>query len=148
MSDQISAIRAALHSSDYPCPGGHRLDGVRGDRYDYADEMMDEMGYPADWNVDSLAAEHPAEWVDLQKKMEENWVERGRCDKMVEITMEYDGEYGEYSYPVAEGPCVEALGMDEDEEYERPLWQRAFERWSLEKILRDACRSKPALELP
>ena len=108
---------------------------------------MDEMGFPEDWNLDSLAAEHPSEWKSLLAKQAENWVARGECHKTVEIMMEYDGEYGEYSYPVALGDCVAALGMDEDEEYERPLWQRAFERWSLEKIFRDAERELPAIEV-
>ena len=142
----LAAIREALHSTEYPCPGGHRLDGGRGDAFDYADEMMDEMDYPADWDLDRLAVEHPEEWKALREKQAANWVDRGRCDKSVEIVMEYDGDYGEYSYPVAEGPCVEALGMDEDEEYERPLWQRAFERWRLKRILRDAQRDLPAVE--
>ena len=146
--ETVDAIRKALQSVEYPCPGGHRLDGKRGDLDDYADEMMDELGYPAAWSLDDLAIEHPAEYQTLRARQAENWVERGRCSQAVEITLESDGEYGEYSYPVASGPCVEALGMDEDEEYDHPLWQRAFERWRLAKILRDAGRSAPALALP
>lgn len=148
MPDPLSALQKALHSCEYPCPGGHRLDGVRGDRYDFVDETMDEMGLPSEWGDDDLSVEHPEEWKALLAKMSENWVEPGHCTQTVEITLEYDGEYGEYSYPVAEGPCAAALGMDEDEDYSHPLWQRAFERWSLEKILCDACRTEPALELP
>jgi hypothetical protein len=110
--------------------------------------MMDEMGYPIDWDMDNLAAERPEEYKALRKKQEENWIASGRCPQKVCVTMEYDGEYGEYSYPVAEGPCVTALGMDEDEEYEHPLWQRCFERRRLARLLRDACRPEPALALP
>lgn len=143
----IEKIRGALQSSSYPCPGGHRLDGVRGDLYDYADEMMDEMGLPEDWSYDNLAAEHPEQWKVLKEKQAQNWVDRGACSQTIEITMEYDGEYGEYSYPVASGDCVAALGMNEDEEYECSLWQRAFERWNLRKILRDAERGYCAPEI-
>jgi hypothetical protein len=135
-AEQIEALRKAIHSTEYPCPGGHRLDGVRGDSLDYADEMMDELGYPADWDFDRLAVEHPEEYRQLRDKQAENWVERGKCGKPIEIYLESDGEYGEIRYPVAEGDCVKALGMDEDFEYERPLWQRAFERWNLERLVR------------
>lgn len=143
----LDAIRTALNSCEYRCPGGHRLDGVRGDLYDFADEMMDELGYPPDWDLDRLAVEHPEQWRALRKRQEKNWVERGKCDQTLSIYLEYDGEYGEISYPVADGPCAEALGMAEDEEYERPLWRAAFERWRLEKVLRDAERRSPALAL-
>lgn len=138
MTTALDAIRTALRSCEYRCPGGHRLDGARGDLYDYADEMMDEMGYPEDWDFERLSVEHPEEYKALREKQEANWVASGKCGQSVEITMEYDGEDGEYSYPVAVGPCVEALGVDEDCEYGHPLWQRAFERWSLAKILSDA----------
>lgn len=146
MSTPIEAIKKVLNSCEYPCPGGHRLDGVRGKYYDYADEMADEMGFPVEWDIDALAAEHPEAWKALLKRQEENWVQRGKCQKTVEIVMEYDGDYGEYSYPIAQGDCVAALGMDEDEEYERPLWQRAFERWRLLKVLLDAEQRLPVIE--
>ncbi len=148
MNEVIEALKQALKSCEYPCPGEHRLDGVRGDYYEYADEMADEMGFPEDWNIDTMAAEHPEEWKALRKRQEANWVEKGKCQKTIEIVLEYDGdEYTTFSYPVAQGPCVEALGMDEDFEYERPLWQRAFERWRLLRILLDATRRSPAIEL-
>jgi hypothetical protein len=147
MTGVLEAMRDALGSTEYRCPGEHRLDGVRGDRYEYLDEMMDEMGLPVDWDADRLAVEHPEQYRALRARQEANWVSRGACTQAITIDLEYDGdEYATYSYPVASGPCAAALGMDEDFEYERPLWQAAFERWRLQRIFLDALRSAPALE--
>ena len=147
MSEPLDVIRKALDSCEYRCPGGHRLDGVRGDQDDFLEEMMDEMGMPADWDAGTLSTEYPKEWQALLKRMNDNWVEKGRCDQSIEITMEYEGEYGEISYPVADGPCVAALGMDMDEEYDQPLWVVAFERRRLRKILISALHAAPDLEI-
>ena len=32
MREALEVIQKALHSCEYPCPGGHRFDGMRGDR--------------------------------------------------------------------------------------------------------------------
>lgn len=140
----IDTVAKALFSTEFKCPGGHRKDGVKGDIYDYREEMMDEMGFPPELSFHDLT---PKQQHALESRLRDNWIESGACDQTVEISMEYEGEYAEISYPVAHGSCVAALGLDEGEDYDHPLWQVAAERRRLAKILREAQRATSSIVL-
>lgn len=143
MPDHIfSKLAAALSSEDFKCPGGHRLDGLRGEQDDYFDELIDERGEFFE-SFSDLAVQKPALFLEIMELVKANWVEQGACPENIEITMEYDGEYGEISYPVASGKCAEALGLDVDETWEHPIWSQFGERRRLWKLYLEEEREYP-----
>lgn len=126
-------LAAALSSVDFSCPGGHRLDSKRGEQNDYFDELMDERGESCESFAD-LVVQKPDLFLEMMELVKANWVEQGACPESIEIMMEYDGEYGEFCYPVASGKCAEALGLDVDETWEHPIWSQFGERRRLWKL--------------
>lgn len=127
----FDGLIAALRSNEYVCPGEHRLDGGRGNPYEYPEEMMVELGYPECWSYDEMARRHPGEYQHLLRMMERNWVDTGKCREKITITLETEDSY---AYLVADGPCVQALGLDEDD-YTHPIWQRVMERRKLRALI-------------
>ena len=145
--DALEAIRTALASDQFDCPGAHRLDGRRGDLDDVMMDLMEERELPEEWGEDDLYRENPQLYRRLKDEGIKRWVVRGECTKTLTIEMEYDGdEYQTFCYPVARSDCAAALGIDEDEDYSHPIWSVFFERRRLAKILSQAERAIPDLE--
>lgn len=141
----ITDLRAALDSSDYACPGEHRLDRQPGDEGDIWMLLMDERGLPEAWGEEDLRRENYQLWDRVGREVAERWVARGECQKTLILEMEYDGdEYTSFCYPVASGDCAVALGIDCDEDYSHSIWAVFNERRGLAAILHAALQAHDA----
>ncbi len=141
MTDPLAVIRAALESTEYSCPGGHRKDGQRGDVEDLIDALMTAHGLPDDWDEDRLRRENVDLWRIFRKDVEAAWFDEGACQGFVTMDLEWDGdEYTQFCYPVASGECAVALGLDEMSFGEHSIFSLWWERYSLLKTLRAAER--------
>jgi hypothetical protein len=121
----ISLLESILSSATYACPGGHRKDGK-------------PLEIDEDEELVFVSVEGKEEKVD-QFSRDMYW-SPGQCPNVIEIgwDYEYDDMGGKTAaYPIADGPCVEALGLDADEEYTHEIWTRMSER----AILREQFRT-------
>ena len=114
-----------LNSNKYRCPGGHYSRLLTHEEKDLEDG---HWCYGED-------GEHV--WVMGRLPEGVEYILEGACKEVLTIHLETEwGEMGgtSYSYPVAEGPCAEALGLEEDEDYSHPLWARFSERRQLRAL--------------
>jgi hypothetical protein len=98
-----------LYSSTYPCPGGHPTR-----KLNFQEKEAEEGHYI--WRDSEL------QWIEGSLPPGVTNVAEGGCEKVIVITLEHetDDMGGHlYSYPVADGPCVEALGWDDDDGWYR-----------------------------
>lgn len=129
----LDTLLASLRSGLFRCPGNHRKDGGVGEYEELIYETMLEMGIE-----DEAVLEDPSSLFSTNRSLYERVIAAADaqwagsdCDGQIEIWMESDGEYGEHRYPVASGQCADALGLDDDDDYSHPVWQRYFERSAL-----------------
>jgi hypothetical protein len=142
-----------LRGEEFPCPGGHGTDPRTSDRFyeerkeDYLAEHPEEidprLGNCALCGAETYegfpeSASYPI-YADPGPPLPAGYLCEGECRGQVRIGTE--SEYGEYSmtplatWPVASGPCSEALGLDDDEECADPLFARWAERRSMLRCL-------------
>jgi hypothetical protein len=108
-----------LNSNEYRCPGGH---------YSRKLTYEEEDANQGHWCYDEDGRQT---WVQPRLPEGVTYVLEGACKERLTITLETEwGEMGgtSYSYPVAEGPCAEALGLPDDDDYSHPIWTRMSER--------------------
>jgi hypothetical protein len=111
----LNDLANLLKSEEYRCPGSHWSRRLTQDE----EELSHENQLP-----DGVT-----------------WVGMSECGQTISIFLEYEGgEFGSrgYSYPVAEGSCVEALGLDEEGLYESFVFGRYVERQFLRKAFENA----------
>jgi hypothetical protein len=111
-----------LNSDEYKCPGGHYSRKLT-----YQEEDYNRGHWCYDENGNYT-------WVPSRLPEDVTYILEGACEQVLTITLETEwGEMGgtSYSYPVAEGPCAEALGLEDDDDYSHPLWARFSERRQL-----------------
>jgi hypothetical protein len=109
---------------DYLCPGGHYSR-----RLDYDEEKLAE-GH-------RCYSSGERTWVEGHLPEGVYYVGEGECAALVTVTLDSEGEPGgqQYYYPVASGPCVEALGWDSDGFYESSVLSKWEERARLRTFL-------------
>jgi hypothetical protein len=136
MTFAAHAMSRILSDDEYSCPGGHRLDGQPLE-LDEDGELIFVKG-PDGKMVDQFSREM--------------YVAEGQCPLKIHLywEYEYDDMGGKASaYPVAEGPCVTALELCEDEDYAHPIWARMQEREHLmERFREEALEAGVVAELP
>lgn len=145
----VMALSDLLTSAEYPCPGEHGSEpnsgerGYEARRENWEAEWLAAHGYPADpeerycvtcrQRVWDHVADYELRIPDMPE--EKDFVLAGRCDGTITVTL--DEEYGEYgggvisSWPVAEGPCAEKLGLDtcdDPSDLDYGVFQRYMER--------------------
>jgi hypothetical protein len=118
-----------LYSTEYPCPGGHfsrkltyqELDGSEGHYR---------------WMDDGLI------YYEGQLPPGVKGIPEGECPEVITIILETETDDmggSMYSYPVADGPCVEALGWEDDDSwYSSSVLGRYSERQKLRSKFSEA----------
>jgi hypothetical protein len=127
----VAALFRTLSSEEYRCPGDHPSRPLT-----YEERMAhDDEG---EYDEATGTWSNPS-WQKLPQGV--TWVGSGMCKEMVRLY--WETEYGEYgsvlsSWPMADGPCADALRLEDDEEYQRPIWGHMMERCQLKGILKTA----------
>lgn len=143
-----------LRSDQYLCPGEHGDAPHTGERH-YEQRVADweaDTGY-VDPRQGSCALcgcttyfdTYPV-WAEGGPPLPEGYRGPGQCPGR--ITLQWDYEVGEFGsvlgcYPVADGACAEALGLDDDPgdgEWAHPVYERMAERTRLLKALERQAR--------
>jgi hypothetical protein len=137
VAEQIREVFAA----ETPCPGGHRNDGGYGDYEDLWSDVMTENDIPDEIKDSTdLALQNPQRSAALGKIVLSRWLTAGECKLTIPVHEEWDGdgEWKSWCYPVADGPCAEALLLNE-KDWEGPFWAAYLAqeqlRLAVEKIL-------------
>jgi hypothetical protein len=137
LAEQIRAVFAF----ETPCPGDHRNDGGHGDYEDLWSDVMTEHEIPDEiQDSTDLALKNPQRSAALGKIVLSRWVPAGECKLTIPVHEEWDGdgEWKSWCYPVADGPCAEALLLNE-KDWEGPFWAAYMTqerlRLAVEKIL-------------
>ncbi|HVQ45117.1 MAG TPA: hypothetical protein VMT30_09260 [Candidatus Saccharimonadia bacterium] len=131
-----------------PCPGDHSRDGRFIDRDDIFDELMTKHGLPDDWNHERLYRENTDLWRKIYDEMDAVWVKRSECKLTIPVYEEWDGdgEYRSWCYPVADGPCADALSLNENE-WQGEFWAAHFTQERLRKDVEKILTGQEALTL-
>lgn len=121
----LTEVLGYIWSDDFQCPGGH-----------YSRKLT--------WDEDKRKAWY-TDITDGSYGLEEDWLPEGvvyvgekDCPETIEITLESDHDgYGgnPHYYPVADGPCVEALGYDDEGFYQSTILAKWEERARLRNFL-------------
>lgn len=121
----LARLKAWVMSDEYLCPGGHYS------RVLTYDEKEQIHGHTC-WTEDGVV------YRSRPLPLGVTYVLHGACEETIVIDLEWEADDmggSRYSYPVAEGPCVEALGYDEEPLYDSPLMGQFVERRRIRKLL-------------
>lgn len=124
MAGGVAALFSELNSEEYRCRGDHWSRRL-------TDEEVAAMArepHPDDSGL--LLVRYDVPPADVR------WVMPGQCGDTITIGTEVECDdmgYALSSYPVAGGPCAEALRLDEG--YDHPLWAEMSQRKYLRGVL-------------
>lgn len=121
----LAEAMAHIWSDVYACPGGH---------------WSRKLTYQED---EANAGHHclrDGEVVFIEGRPPEGvyFIQQKECPESITVTLEWETDDmggSKYCYPVADGPCVEALGYDDERFYDSQLLAKWEERARLRNLL-------------